>query len=71
MLIVGRLIATHWPMEKFSQTNKNNQDFSGSASVKWIAKPNHRGKERFRETLVELSVETNSNYSGMRHKYTL
>ena len=29
---------------------------------------NDRGKERFRETLVELSIETNSNYSGMRHK---
>ena len=31
-------------------------------------RPNDRGKERFRETLVELSIETNSNYSGMRHK---
>ena len=58
-----------WPMR--SNEPANNQHFFRFLIVYIATKPNYRGEERFRETLVELSIETNSNYSGMRHKLSL
>ena len=36
--------------------------------IQLTIRPNNRGKERFRETLVELSIETNFNFFKMNVK---